>query len=136
MANSQLSKPQKKIGVGVIRNASGEILIDRRLSKGEMGGLWEFPGGKLEPEETVAECIKREIKEELNIQVEVGEHLITIEHQYPEFGVILFVCNCQYISGVPQTLESEEVRWVSANELDQYAFPEANYQIVALLQSR
>ncbi len=69
--------PHKLIGVAVIWNAQGQILIDRRRPEGVFGGLWEFPGGKIEPDETVEDCIKREIKEELGKGIEVGEHLIT-----------------------------------------------------------
>lgn len=74
--------PRKQIGVAVIWNDRGQILIDRRRQEGLLGGLWEFPGGKLEPGETVEACIQREIREELGIEIEVGEHLITIEHTY------------------------------------------------------
>ena len=135
MSNMQFSIPHKKIGVGVISNERGEILIDRRLEVGEMGGLWEFPGGKIEDGETVEDCVKREIKEELGIDVLVRERLITIEHQYNKFKVTLFVHYCQYVKGIPQTIECLEVRWVNISELDRYTFPKANYEIIALLQS-
>lgn len=127
--------PHKRIGVAVIRNKQGEILIDRRLAKGEMAGLWEFPGGKIEPNETVEECIKREIIEELAIEVEVGDRLITIEHIYSTFEVTLFVHHCQYLSGEPQPIECEEVRWVTLAEIHNYTFPEANTQIITILQN-
>ena len=135
MSNMQFSIPHKKIGVGVISNDRGEILIDRRLELGEMGGLWEFPGGKIEDGETVEDCVKREIQEELGIDVLVGKRLITIEHQYNKFKVTLFVHYCQYVKGIPQTIECLEVRWVNISELDRYTFPKANYEIIALLQS-
>ena len=127
--------PHKKIGVGVIGNNRGEILIDRRPNLGEMGGLWEFPGGKIEPDETIEDCIRREIKEELDLDVLVGEHLITIEHKYTQFKVTLFVHYCQYVAGTPQTIKCEEVRWVNVSELNRYTFPKANYEIITLLQS-
>jgi 8-oxo-dGTP diphosphatase len=69
--------PHKIIGVAVIWNDQEQILIDRRRPQGAMGGLWEFPGGKIELGETIQECIQREIAEELGIVIEVGEHLIT-----------------------------------------------------------
>lgn len=96
--------------------------------------MWEFPGGKVEPSETVEECIKREINEELGIEIEVGKHLITIDHTYTHLRVTLTVHNCRYLGGVPQPIECEEIRWVSLDELDQYAFPEANTQIIAALR--
>jgi mutator protein MutT len=127
--------PHKRIGVAVIRNQQGQILIDRRLAKGEMAGLWEFPGGKIEINETVEECIKREISEELAIEVEVGARLVTIDHTYSNFEVTLFVHHCQYLSGEPQPIECEEIRWVTLAEISNYTFPEANTQIISILQN-
>ena len=127
--------PHKKIGVAVIWNQQQQILIDRRKPEGLMGGLWEFPGGKIEPGETVIDCIKREILEELALTIEVGDHLITIEHQYPTLKVTLIAHHCRYLGGKPQTLESEEIRWVTLPELNQFTFPQANTKIItALLQ--
>lgn len=126
--------PQKIIGVGVIWNEQGQILIDRRLQSGVLGGLWEFPGGKIEPGETVEDCIKREIKEELGIDIEVGKHLITIEHVYTHLHVNLTVHHCRYVSGTPQPLECAEIRWVTLAEIDKFPFPEANAQIIAALR--
>jgi len=125
----------KRIGVAVITDNQGRILIDRRLPRGVMAGLWEFPGGKIEENETVADCIVREIREELGIEIRVGEHLITIEHDYPEFTVNLIVHLCSLIKGEPQPIECAEVRWVNLEEITQYKFPEANYEIIRLLRS-
>lgn len=129
-----LELPHKQIGVAVVWNQSGQILIDRRKIGGTMGGLWEFPGGKIEPDETVAECIVREIREELGIEIAVGEHLISIEHTYPTFQLTLIVHHCQHISGVPQPIESEEISWVNVGDLDAYQFPAANDGIIHALQ--
>lgn len=128
--------PHKIIGVAVICNAQGQILIDRRRLEGAMGGLWEFPGGKIEPGETVQECIKREIYEELAIDIEVGEHLITIDHTYTDLRVTLTVHQCRHVAGIPQPLECDEIRWVDLNELEQFEFPSANSQIIAELKQR
>ena len=133
--NSQHNKQHKRIGVGIILNQQGEILIDRRLDQGEMGGLWEFPGGKIESNETVEECIRREILEELGIIVTVGKQLKVIEHSYPKFIVTIFFHYCHYLSGNPQAIECSEFRWVKPQDLHEYRFPEANYQIINLLTS-
>ncbi len=125
---------KKTIGVGVIWNQQGQILIDRRRPTGVLGGFWEFPGGKIETGETVEECIKREIWEELGIVIEVGKHLITIAHTYTHLHVTLIVHHCQYIEGVPQPIECDEIRWVNLEELDEFNFPEANFQIIAALR--
>jgi 8-oxo-dGTP diphosphatase len=122
--------PNKQIGVAVIWNPSAQILIDKRKANGSMGGLWEFPGGKIEAGETVAECIIREIREELGIEIAVGEHLISIDHTYSTFQLTLIVHHCQHISGIPQPIESDEVRWVDVSDLDGYEFPAANVEII------
>jgi 8-oxo-dGTP diphosphatase len=129
-----LALPYKQIGVAVIWDRSGQILIDRRKAGGTMGGLWEFPGGKIEAGETVTECIAREIQEELGIEITVGEHLISIDHTYPTFQLTLIVHHCQHISGIPQPIESEEIRWVNVRDLDKYQFPAANIAIIKALQ--
>ena len=134
MTESSSSLPHKKIGVAVIYNNRGEILIDRRRNSGLMAGLWEFPGGKIEVGETVEACIKREIREELALDVTAGKHLITIEHTYSEFRVTLIVHYCPYLGGTPQAIECEEIRWVTLAEIDKFTFPEANIQIIAALR--
>ncbi|MGB3295011.1 MAG: A/G-specific adenine glycosylase [Phormidesmis sp.] len=126
--------PHKQIGVAVITDDQGNILIDRRKQEGLLGGLWEFPGGKIEPDETVEECVSREIKEELDIEIEVGSRLITIEHAYTHFKVTLHAFNCKYLSGDPKPLESDEVKWVTLDEIDQYPFPKANAQIIEAMR--
>jgi 8-oxo-dGTP diphosphatase len=136
MSETASLPPSKIIGVAVIWNDQGQILIDRRRQKGFMGGLWEFPGGKIESSETVEECIKREIYEELGIEIEVGEHLITIDHTYTHLRVTLTVHHCRHLAGVPQPLECDEVRWVSLDELEKFAFPEANFQIIRALKRK
>jgi len=127
--------PHKQIGVAVIWNAQNQILIDRRRQEGLLGGLWEFPGGKIEPDETVQQCIHREIMEELGIEIEVGDHLVTIDHAYSHFHVTLNVYHCRYLRGEPQPLECDEVRWVTISELGQFAFPVANVKIIQALQA-
>jgi len=128
--------PHKSIGVAAIWNDRGQLLIDRRPQKGLLGGLWEFPGGKIEPGETVEACIRREIREELGIEIEVGESLTTVEHAYTHFRVTLHVHHCRYLSGEPQPIECDEVRWVSPAELDQFPFPKANVKIIEALRSQ
>lgn len=128
------SLASKKIGVAVIRDDRDLILIDRRLAKGLLGGFWEFPGGKIEGNETVQECIKREILEEIGIDIAVDSHLITIDHTYSHFRVNLQVYNCRYLSGEARAIECEEIRWVTIQELDHYTFPAANQEIIRALK--
>ena len=135
MSESRAPLPHKVIGVAVIWNDQGQILIDRRRQEGLLGGLWEFPGGKVEPAETIADCIRREIKEELGIDIAVGDRLIVVDHTYSHFRVSLNVHHCRHLSGDPQPIECDEVRWVTLAEIDQYPFPKANGQIIAALRA-
>ncbi len=134
MSETRSPLPHKQIGVAVIWNDRQQILIDRRPAKGLLGGLWEFPGGKIEPGETVAACIKREIQEELGIEIEVGEHLISVDHAYTHFRVTLHVHHCRHVSGEPQAIECDEIRWVRLEELDEFPFPKANTIIIEALR--
>lgn len=134
VTESRAPIPHKSIGVAVIWNEQGQILIDRRRPEGLLGGLWEFPGGKIEPGETVEQCIRREIQEELGIEIQVGDRLITIDHTYTHFRVTLNVHHCRYLSGEPQPIECDEVRWVELADLDQFPFPKGNVMIIAALQ--
>ncbi|HEY9878435.1 MAG TPA: A/G-specific adenine glycosylase [Leptolyngbyaceae cyanobacterium] len=127
--------PHKQIGVAVIWNDQNQILIDRRRQEGLLGGLWEFPGGKIEPEETVEACIEREIKEELGIAIAVEDRLITVEHAYTHFKVTLNVYHCRHLSGEPQPIECDEVKWVTLDDIDQYPFPTANVKIIEALRA-
>jgi A/G-specific adenine glycosylase len=136
MSESRSPIPQKIIGVAVIWNDHGQILIDRRKQEGLLGGLWEFPGGKVEAGETIPECIVREIQEELEIAVAVETHLITVDHAYSHFRVALHVHHCRHLSGDPQPLECDEIRWVTLEELDQFPFPAANVKIIDALKAQ
>ncbi|NUN63389.1 8-oxo-dGTP diphosphatase MutT [Pseudanabaena biceps] len=131
-----ISKKYRCIGVGVVWDGDRhKILIDRRLPEGELAGYWEFPGGKIEAQETAAECIKRELQEELAIEVEVGDHLITVDFEYETLRVSLIVHHCTHVSGEPQRLACSEIRWVAIDELDSYQLPAANYEIVKALKA-
>jgi A/G-specific adenine glycosylase len=128
--------PFQVIGVGVVFNAAGQVLIDQRRNEGLLGGLWEFPGGKQEPGEPIAATIARELREELAIDVAVGEALITLDHAYSHKRLRFVVHLCQWQRGEPQPLASQQVRWVSPGELAAYPFPAANARIIAALMER
>ncbi|AFY29344.1 8-oxo-dGTP diphosphatase MutT [Cyanobium gracile] len=128
--------PFQVIGVGVVRNEQGQVLIDQRLPEGLLGGLWEFPGGKQEPGEAIEATIRRELREELAIEVTVGEELITLEHAYSHKRLRFVVHLCRWRSGEPQPLASQQVRWVAPEQLSSYPFPAANARIIAALQAR
>jgi A/G-specific adenine glycosylase len=128
--------PFQVIGVGVVLDGEGRVLIDQRLNEGLLGGLWEFPGGKQEEGEAITATIERELAEELAIAVEVGEELIVVEHAYSHKRLRFVVHLCRWIAGEPQPLASQQVRWVAPAELDAYPFPAANARIIAALRER
>ena len=121
------------IGIGIIINQSGEILIDQRLDEDSFGGMWEFPGGKQEKDELIEDTIEREIKEELSIVVKVGSKLIEMEYNYVDKTLKFIVHICKLYSGEPKALESQKFRWVLPEELSNYHFPEANDRIISEL---
>ena len=128
--------PFQVIGVGVVLNAEGEVLIDQRLEEGLLGGMWEFPGGKQESGETIQTCIARELEEELGIAVTLGEELITVDHAYSHKKLRFVVHLCTWVSGDPQPLASQQVRWVPPASLKEYPFPAANARIIEALLGR
>lgn len=135
MSEAKGPLPHKQIGVAVIWNDQAQILIDRRRQEGLLGGLWEFPGGKIEAGETVEACIAREIQEELGIEIAVGDRLCTVTHAYSHFKVTLNVYHCTHVSGDPQPIECDEVRWVTLDTLEEYPFPKANIHIINALRA-
>jgi A/G-specific adenine glycosylase len=128
--------PFQVIGVGVVRNGAGEVLIDQRLNEGLLGGLWEFPGGKQEPGEAIEATIVRELREELAIEAAVGEELIVVDHAYSHKKLRFVVHLCSWLSGEPQPLASQQVRWVRPEQLADFPFPAANARIIAALLER
>lgn len=120
-----------EVAAGVIRNAEGHVLIAQRPSHLHQGGLWEFPGGKLEPGETPEAALRRELKEELDIDVDGATPLINICHEYPDRQVRLSVWQVDSFQGVPKGLQDQPICWVNPDDLPNYPFPAANRPIVA-----
>jgi A/G-specific adenine glycosylase len=124
------------IGVGLVFDRAGRVLIDQRLEEGLLGGMWEFPGGKQEPGEAIEDTIARELREELAIEVAVQEELIRLDHSYGHKRLRFIVHLCRHLAGEPQALASQQVRWVAPAELEDYPFPAANARIIAALWQR
>ena len=122
--------------MGVVLNEAGEVLIDQRLNEGLLGGLWEFPGGKQDPGEAIEATVVRELQEELAIEVEVTEPLISLDHAYSHKRLRFEVFLCRWVSGEPQALASQQVRWVQPTGLAAFPFPAANARIIAALLQR
>ena len=112
----------------------GQLLITQRRPGDHLGGLWEFPGGKLEPDETFEHCLIRELHEELGIHVSVGPQIEEITHPYPQKTVRLRFFHCTLLSGEPQPLHCHAHAWVTPQALPTYEFPAADAQLIARLR--
>jgi mutator protein MutT len=112
----------------------GKLLITQRHADAHLGGLWEFPGGKRECDESFEACLVRELREELGIEVTVGELIETIEHEYPEKRVRLKFYRCTWQAHEPQTLGCPAFAWVTREQLATYDFPAADARLLHRLQ--
>jgi mutator protein MutT len=122
-----------EVAAGLIHH-DGRYLIARRKEGVHLGGFWEFPGGKREVGETLEECLRRELIEELNVRIGVPVPFRSIRHEYPERTVEIHFYRCSIEEGRPRPLDSDEVRWVSPQELSRYRFPPADLAIIDALQ--
>lgn len=111
----------------------GKLLITRRHAEAHLGGFWEFPGGKREPHETFELCLARELREELGIEVQIGEVIESLIHSYPEKTVKLKFFRCRWKRHEPQPLDCLDFKWVSAEELGDYSFPAADARLLKRL---
>ncbi|MHA2611448.1 MAG: A/G-specific adenine glycosylase [bacterium JZ-2024 1] len=121
--------------VAAVIQKNGRILITRRKDEGLLGGLWEFPGGKVEKGESDEEALKRELKEELNLNVHVGKFLMKISHRYTHMKVLLKVYEAEILSGDLKKIGVSDYRWVRPEEMQRYAFPAADKKILSYLQN-
>jgi len=126
--------PHYDVTAGVIWKEE-KLLIAQRFQHGMLGGLWEFPGGKLEPNETLEECLVREIQEELDFSIRIKKPFLTIKHAYTHFKITMHVFQCDYLSGEPKAIECADWRWIEPDELDQFAFSRADQKVIEHLKS-
>ncbi|MBB4818801.1 8-oxo-dGTP diphosphatase [Pseudomonas alcaligenes] len=119
------------VAAAVIRGADGRVLIARRPDDKHQGGLWEFPGGKVEEGEAVQVALSRELEEELGIRVSSARPLIQVHHDYPDKQVLLDVWEVSAFTGEPHGAEGQPLAWVTEQELADYEFPAANQPILA-----
>lgn len=126
--------PPVRVVAGVIQSRSGNrVLIARRPTGKHQGGLWEFPGGKIEPGETPDAALARELAEELAISVDRSEPFLVINHRYPDRLLVLDVWRVLAFSGTAIGNEGQEIAWVPIGDLAQRPFPAANQRIIAAL---
>jgi len=119
--------------VGVIWGQSHQVFIAKRADDAHQGGLWEFPGGKLESGELPLAGLSRELEEELGIVVSIAEPLMQQRHDYSDKSVLLDVWQVKAFTGEAHGREGQETRWVSVSELNNYDFPKANSVIIERL---
>lgn len=123
-------KKPLQVAAAVIKNSENQVLISLRKKSSHQGGLWEFPGGKIESGENPEQALVRELKEELDLTVTTVTPLITVSHQYPDLLVKLYVYWVEEFSGLAKSCEGQPLKWVAADELRRYAFPAANQPII------
>lgn len=127
-------RPHREVAVGLVRDEEDRLLIARRPDEAMLGGLWEFPGGKREDGEDLADTCRRELREELGIEVAVGPRYAEIDHAYSHFTVTLHFFPCRIESGRPQPAGDRPWTWAALEELGDYAFPRANRRLIEDLQ--
>ena len=127
------NKPHFHVTAGIIWRQDGRLLITRRPEGRHLSGYWEFPGGKQEAHESLEDCIAREIKEEIGLDVMVASHLLSVPYEYDVKRITLHVFHCLSTGGQPRSLEGQDMRWIQLDEITRYAFPPADRQVIQFL---
>lgn len=127
--------PHYDVTAAVLIRDDGRVLVTQRHAEDMLGGLWEFPGGKCEEGETLAECLTREMREELGIEIEVNEPLAVVRHAYTHFRITLHALLCRLVAGEPRCLDCAAFRWVTPVELDALPLSVADRKVAQALQA-
>ena len=123
-----------QVTAAIIMRDGKFLIAQRKMNDNIFGGLWEFPGGKVEDGETPEECMSRELKEELDIEVEVGEMIISNKHKYPQGIFELLAYKVKHISGKIILNVHDEIKWVTCDEMSNFEFPPADIPIIEKLK--
>lgn len=126
--------PHYDVAAAVITRVDGRVLVTQRNPDDRLGGLWEFPGGRREERETLRECLAREMREELAVEVEVEEPLVVVRHAYAHFRITLHAFRCRLVTGEPRCLDCAAFRWVGCAELDGLPMSVADRKVAEALQ--
>jgi 8-oxo-dGTP diphosphatase len=124
--------PETQVVVAAVIRRDDRYLVTRRLSGTHLAGCWEFPGGKCGPGESLVQCLRREIREELDVEIAVGGEILRTVHAYPEKTVDLLFFECA-VEGAPRAVLGQEMRWVGPQELSELALPAADRELVLKL---
>lgn len=122
------------VAVGIITNSKGEVLIAKRPAHKSYPNLWEFPGGKVESNETVFVALKREFAEEIGIEIESAHPWFQLPYQYPDRTVLLDIWLITQFQGRPRGAEGQIIQWISPNDFSKFEFPEGNKVIIERFQ--
>ena len=127
--SARKARPHYQVTAGLIWK-DGKLLIAQRPADGMLGGLWEFPGGKQEPGETLSECLAREIREELDMTIAVHEQVCSVDHAYSHLSITLHALLARWVNGTPRAIGCADWRWTDPAGLDAYALPRADRKII------
>ncbi len=119
--------------VAAVIHRDDQVFITQRKPEGLLGGLWEFPGGKIQVKETAEQACVRAIREETNLLVEPIEYLTRVKHAYTHFKIVMDVFHCHYQSGEVVLNEAIDYRWITVNQINQFPFPRSNHKFIPLL---
>jgi 8-oxo-dGTP diphosphatase len=124
-----------EVAAALVQDEAGRYLITRRVAGSHLAGLWEFPGGKREPGETLEQCLRRELAEELGADFTIGERVETLTWRYPEKTVVLHFFRCRLAAGRVEPQEQQVCAWVEPTRLGDYEFPPADRVLVDRLRA-
>ena len=131
-----MSRPRVEVVAAVLQQPDGAVLLAQRPEGKVYAGYWEFPGGKVEAGETFEACLRRELGEELGIEVHVGAEIEDITHSYPEKTVRLRFFLCSLVSGEAIPIHCHALAWVTREQLAEYEFPDADLKLLDMLNRR
>ena|SRR5437870_2550350 len=129
-STNDIERGRTDVVIGIVTRA-GKVLICQRTKGKAFAGYWEFPGGKREAGESIEQCLRRELQEELAIRITLVQALATVDHDYPRGKIRLHPYVCAHDDGEPQPLACQRVLWVEPVELKDYQFPPANDRLIA-----
>lgn len=127
-------KPHFHVTAGLIWR-DGKLLITRRPQGSHLAGYWEFPGGKQETGETLEACLRREIMEELGVDVKIERRLLQVDHDYEMKSISLHLFQCSRLRGEPRPIGCDDLKWVDPQDLDRYRLPPPDVQILPFIKN-
>lgn len=125
--------PHQHMTAGIISDKTGRVLVTQRPRDGLLGGLWKFPGGRQEEGKSLKKCLEKQTRQEVGIDIQVGQPIISVKHAYTHFRVTLHAFRCTHVGGTPNALQCTDWRWTKMNQFRHFAFSKADYKIIQAL---